>query len=392
MAHDVFISYSSKDKPIADAVCAGLEGRGIRCWMAPRDILPGDAWPAAIIAAIGNCHLFVLVASHESYQSTDVLREVQYAANLVPIIPFRIEAADLPPAMRFYLGVPHWLDALTPPLEGHIQRLAETVGLLLQRADASIAVAPGPAPTPVAADERAAEGPAGQPGEEATGPDGGVMVWVPPGEFMMGSNDGGDDERPVHKVRITQGFWLGKHTVTNGQYQAFCKATGRPFPTDSDQGDDHPVVYVSWEEAVAYCAHYGLRLPTEAEWEYAARGPEGRMYPWGDERGAKRCCNYENTGPNGQTHPVGRFPSGASWCGALDLAGSVWEWCADVYAEDYYRQSPEADPRGPAEGTERALRGGSWGDYPGYCRSANRDYGDPTSGNNAVGFRVAGSP
>lgn len=120
------------------------------------------------------------------------------------------------------------------------------------------------------------------PGEEIEGPDGGRYVWVPPGEFLMGSNDGESDERPVHRVQITRGFWLSKHEVTNAQYRRYCQASGQSFPTGSSQGEDHPVVYVSWEGAQGYCDHYGLRLPTEAEWEYAARGSAGRKYPWGD--------------------------------------------------------------------------------------------------------------
>lgn len=197
-------------------------------------------------------------------------------------------------------------------------------------------------------------------GEEITGPDGGTYVWVPSGEFMMGSEDGGEDERPVHRVQITTGFWLGKCEVTNAQYQAFCAATGREFPSGSDQGADHPVVYVSWEDAQAYCKHYGLRLPTEAEWEYAARGRKGTKYPWGNEWDKSRCCNGENPGPGGRTCPVGSFPAGASWCGALDLTGNVWEWCGDWYSNRYYGESPAEDPQGPTAGDYRVLRGGSW--------------------------------
>jgi sulfatase modifying factor 1 len=376
MAHDVFISYSSKNKPVADAVCAGLEGRGIRCWIAPRDILAGETWAAAIIAAIENCQVFVLVASRESFRSGDVLREVQNAANMVPIIPFRIEEADLPPEMRYYLSVPHWLDALTPPLEGHIERLAVTVNLLLERAGALL------------------QSPGSRLVEEIVGPDGGAMVWVPAGEFMMGSNDDDDDDdgKPAHKVRITRGFWLGKHEVTNAQYRAYCKATQQSFPSGSNLGDDHPVVDVLWDDVVAYCTHYGLRLPTEAEWEYAARGPEGRTYPWGDEWDAKRCCNMENRGPGARTYPVGSFPAGASWCGALDLAGNVWDWCADWYDAEYYGKSPAQDPPGPVSGQARLLRGGSWGRFPNGCRSAFRFGEDPTGRGSDRGFRVARTP
>ncbi len=209
-------------------------------------------------------------------------------------------------------------------------------------------------------------------GQEATGPDGGTYVWVPPGEFMMGSEDGDEDEKPVHRVRITKGYWLSKCEVTNAQYRAFCEATGREFPSDSVQGDEHPVVYVSWEDAQAYCAHFGLRLPTEAEWEYAARGPESRKYPWGDEWDRSKCCNAGNRGPGGRTFPVGSFPSGVSWCGALDLAGNVWEWCQDWQEVDYYKNSPSLDPKGATGGEYKLVRGGSFFGDSDYCRAAGR--------------------
>ncbi len=242
-------------------------------------------------------------------------------------------------------------------------------------------------------------------GEEIIGPDGGTMVWVLPGQFKMGCDDvdAEDDEKPVHLVKITKGFWLGKCEVTNAQYRKFCEATGREFPSGSDQGDDHPVVKVTWFDAIAYCEHYGLWLPTEAKWEYAAAGPESRKYPWGDDWDGKKCCYQNNKGPGGTTFPVGSFPEGASWCGALDMAGNVWEWCADRYGNKYYAQSPESDPQGPPEpayilvlgtvpvGKRPVLRGGSWAiGLPGYFRCAYRFYSDsPAYRFDPIGFRCA---
>jgi len=167
----------------------------------------------------------------------------------------------------------------------------------------------------------------GDPGYKTTGADGQTLVWVPSGSFMMGGTVF-PHEQPIHEVTI-EGFWIGQCEVTNAQYQVFCTATGRTFPLGSDQGDDHPVVDVSWDDAKAYCDHYGYALPTEAQWEYAARGPASSAYPWGDAWDLSRCCNYDNKGPGGRTYPVGSFPTGVSWCGALDMAGNVWEWCAD---------------------------------------------------------------
>ncbi len=240
-------------------------------------------------------------------------------------------------------------------------------------------------------------------GEEIVGPDGGKMVWVPPGQFKMGAEDLLDKDRPVHLVKITKGFWLGKCEVTNAQYRKFCEATDWEFPSErSDQADDHPVVWVSCEDAVAYCKYYWLRLPTEAEWEYAAAGPEAHKYPWGSEWDEKKCCNDSNQGPGGTTFPVGSFPEAASWCGALDMAGNVYEWCADWYASKYYAQSPQVDPEGPsrAEADDievllrcRVLRGGSWyNDTPGYYRCAYRNDHGPSVRLENNGFRCARNP
>jgi len=230
-------------------------------------------------------------------------------------------------------------------------------------------------------------------GEESTGPDRAVYVWVPPGEFPMGSDEGDEDERPVHRVRITHGFWLGKCQVTNAQYRAFCDVTGRRFPEGSSGDGDHPVVYVDWEDVQAYCGHHGLAQPTEAQWEYAARGPEGRTYPWGDEWDPAKCCNAANKGPAAVTFAVGSFPEAASWCGALDMAGNVWEWCADRYEAGYHAVSPLDDPPGPRQGQERVLRGGCWLDVdPAWFRCSHRNSDPPDARWGSTGFRCVYTP
>ncbi len=227
-------------------------------------------------------------------------------------------------------------------------------------------------------------------GEEIIGPDGGTMVWVPPGEFNMGSNDEEDDQKPVHRVRITHGFWFGKCEVTNTQYRRYCGETGRAFPEVSNQGDAHPVVSVAFDDVVAYCKHYGLRLPTEAEWEYAARGPESRKYPWGNDWDKAKCCNWDNRGQGDKTYPVGSFPQGVSWCGAMDMAGNVWQWCASWYGP--YDGALAVDPQGPNDGAVRVVRGGSWSRVVTHCRSAYRDWVPPFYSLDYLGFRCVVSP
>jgi formylglycine-generating enzyme required for sulfatase activity len=226
-------------------------------------------------------------------------------------------------------------------------------------------------------------------GDTMTGPDGGVLVWTLPGSFDMGSDDGYDEEKPVHHVTITKGFWLGQCQVTNAQYRRFCDESGRTFPAESDQPDNHPVVHVSWEDAQAYCQYYGLRLLTEAEWEWAARGERASVYPWGDEWDVAQCCNRHNQGAGGRTFEVGHFPDGASWCRALDMAGNVMEWCSDWYAR--YPVGSARDPLGPIDGTYRVLRGGSWNQDATKLsfRCARRFSIDPTTRFADIGFRCA---
>jgi formylglycine-generating enzyme required for sulfatase activity len=228
-------------------------------------------------------------------------------------------------------------------------------------------------------------------GDTWTNPvDGAVMVFILAGEFIMGSNDGGDDEKPQHRVTL-DGYWIYKHEVTVAQYRKFCNATGRQMPDAPSWGwkDNHPIVKVTWHDATAYAQWAGVRLPTEAEWEKAARGTDGRKYPWGNEWDASKCNNGE-TGPN-QTTPVGSYPQGVSPFGVHDMAGNVWEWCADWYDRNYYHSAPSKNPTGPSSGDYRALRGGSWLDFVNLCRAALRNNFAPADRSIYVGFRCVQS-
>ena len=186
------------------------------------------------------------------------------------------------------------------------------------------------------------------------------LVYVPGGTFMMGSAGGDPDAhfngKPQHEHTI-RALWIGRTEVTAGQWQS---VMGSVPDEGNHQGEDHPVVEVSWDEATEFCGKLGLELPTEAQWEYAARGPESLNFPWGDEWDEEKCCNELNEGPGGKTSPVGSLPRGASWCGALDMAGNVWEHCADWYDEDAYERYATGDLTPPSTGFTRVLRGGSW--------------------------------
>ncbi len=161
--------------------------------------------------------------------------------------------------------------------------------------------------------------------------DGAEMVWVPSGEFLMGSNSNNSDESPQRSVYL-DGFWMYKDEVTVGQYRTFCQATSRSMPGAPDWGwqDTHPMVNVSWQDSTAYASWAGASLPTEAQWEKAARGTDGRQYPWGDVWNTSKCANAGNS-PSG-TKPVGSYPSGLSPFECMDMAGNTWEWCNDWYS------------------------------------------------------------
>ncbi len=232
------------------------------------------------------------------------------------------------------------------------------------------------------------------------------MVLIPRGQFQMGSRIGARDEKPRHPVTLPA-YRIDVHEVTNAQYDRFqewmkgrrdhslCAPgeekgkdhTRKDFGPDFN-GDTQPVVGVDWFDAFAYAVWAGKRLPTEAEWERAARGLEGYIYPWGnyiDPVGARFGGKVPHPAP------VGTHREGISPAGAMDMAGNVWEWCMDWYQEDIYTLAGELDPTGPFRGETRVLRGGSWLDFASSIRSAFRGNADPLSRSNHIGFRCASS-
>jgi serine/threonine-protein kinase len=263
-----------------------------------------------------------------------------------------------------------------------------------------------------------------------------LMVCVPSGDFLMGSADNdpqaAGDEKPQHQVYL-DAFWIDQTEVTNAMFERFVSATG--FQTEAEnrgtglvldfklgiwkaaQGanwrhprgptsdisglGDHPVVQMSWNDAMAYCQWAGRRLPTEAEWEKAARGSDARIYPWGNQGVAGNLLNFadvklkmdwadKNVDDGFQfTSPVGNYPAGASPYGVKDIAGNAWEWVLDWYGEDYYQNSPLENPKGPSSGYFRIWRGGSWVNTIINVRATNRSKSYPNNREDYIGFRCA---
>ncbi|MCH2658860.1 SUMF1/EgtB/PvdO family nonheme iron enzyme [bacterium] len=213
------------------------------------------------------------------------------------------------------------------------------------------------------------------------------MVAIPAGRFKMGSEIGLPDEKPVHLVALSA-YEIDRYEVTRLAYESYLVAEGRKKKADL-RHPQLPVVNVSWNDADAYCRSRGARLPTEAEWEYAARGPIGGPYPWGDTPPNPALARFG--GQERKPLKIGSLPRGASPFGVHDLAGNVAEWVWDWWQPGYYEHSPPKDPQGPADGDYRVARGGSWNQPPDELRTRARLYHNPYKGAGHIGFRCAKS-
>jgi formylglycine-generating enzyme required for sulfatase activity len=261
-------------------------------------------------------------------------------------------------------------------------------------------VTPGPAKPPTKATHppngntppKAATMP--QPPGEIVGKDGAPMVLIPVGEFTMGSDKGDDDEQPIHKVFLDS-FYIDKFEVTNGRFAKFVEAIQSEPPWGFADKEtpvirpDQPVRWVNWMEAIGYCLWAGKRLPTEAEWEKAARGPDGRVYPWGNDIPTPAHAVFGLKEGSDTVSAIGNRDKGKSPYGVHDLAGNLYEWTTDWYDEEFYSKNPAINPKGPLEGTAKVQRGGSYINGAYRLRSSFRTKGDPTEHDPNVGFRCA---
>jgi formylglycine-generating enzyme required for sulfatase activity len=260
-------------------------------------------------------------------------------------------------------------------------------------------------------------------GDTRTDKKGIIQVYVPSGCFMMGSSDDQLEEafkldppgwakattiyeKPQHEVCLTKGYWIDQYEVTNAAFEAFVKDGGynngeywskegaawlkkqdvSQLPVAcEDTADDHPRTCVTWYEAQAYAAWRGGGLPTEAQWEFAARGTESHIYPWGDKWDEAKANVLDSEGLTAG----GAYLEGASWVGAYDMAGNAMEWVQDWLSSQYYKNSPKEDPTGQETGTKKVEKGGWWGSNAYVARSAYRHFEDPpTYQDHHIGFRV----
>jgi sulfatase modifying factor 1 len=221
-----------------------------------------------------------------------------------------------------------------------------------------------------------------------------LMVHVSSGPFTMGGRDEDSprSERPAHTVFLSD-YYISKYPVTNQEYREFVQCTGHRIPIHWQRGTfpagtgRHPISNVNWQDADAFAKWRGARLPTEAEWEKAARGTDERPYPWGTRFTEGERCNANNQ--VGTTTPVDECPDGRSFYELWDMAGNVYEWCNDYYDEEYYKSSPATNPKGPDGGQERVVRGGCYIESRAALRTTHREGVSEVTTRDTIGFRIA---
>ena len=381
---DIFLSYAHEDQNRVLPLITALKALGwsvfwdqtIPAWMTPRHVISRE---------IQNCRAVLVVWSQRSVKLTYVQEEAERGNARNILLPLLLDAVDIPLGFRNRqtADLTHWDGSPEAPVFRRLVR--------------AILQIPGmPKPRDARPPEPGEQGPTGaeRVPESITGHDVAEMVLVPAGEFWMGREHAKAyyDERPRHQVALND-FYIDKYPVTNAQYGRFLKKAWlhlepAHWTMKEYNQPDQPVVGVNWEDAQAYCRWAGKRLPTEAEWEKAARGPDGRRYPWGNEWDPTRANTAE--GEPRKPTPVGSYPTGASPYGAYDMAGNVWEWTSSLYkAYPYKADDGREDPRASGD---RVLRGGAWNNAAELTRASARLRYDPECRHNDIGFRCAKTP
>jgi formylglycine-generating enzyme required for sulfatase activity len=388
----LFLSYASQDRAQVDPIRLALVAQGHSVFFDRDSLPPGDAFDARIRNAIECCDLFIILLSPDTVDAgsytlteTDIAAETwaNPAGHVLPVL-LRPVPFDTIPA---YLKAVTFLQTegnLAAAVSDRVHRIAmeRRRGLLLRRVLPIVALA---TITAVAFIYWKYVG-------DTRGRDGADAVLVPGGNFRMGD----DESSPLRDVYVS-GFYLDKVEITTARYAKFLAAIGSLNPPDywedvNLQRDGNlPVIGVDWYDADAYCKWAGRRLPTEAEWERAARGDDGRPYPWGSQPPTAERAVFLKKGEqpyHDGVAPVGARVAGQSPQGIDDLAGNVSEWTSDWFV-DSFSASDAMNPRGPATGTTKVIRGGGWHDPPDRIMSARRWYASPDTRNDDVGFRCA---
>jgi formylglycine-generating enzyme required for sulfatase activity len=412
--HQVFVSHAYLDAEFAHRLASDLTKRGWQVWIAPDSIKPGEKWVAAIERGLDESGVFLVVLTPRTNISAWVKSETESAIALehegaIRLFPLMVQPCSIRTTLRAYQCVSF--------LESYQNGLAQLMaGLELLQAEESVGAGsisatientPRLDQVPIPIEVRPQE-PSKVIKAPTETPDLLVidspfhldMVRVPAGEFLMGSDPAKDNkaqinEQPQHSVHVSE-FYISKYDVTNEQFRVFSRATHRKWRISAGKGN-HPVVDVSWRDAIAFCKWLSkvtgreMHLPTEAEWEKAARGTDGRLYPWGNKWDGRKLNSNNRIG---DTTPVGKYsPTGDSPYGVTDMAGNVWQWTADWYNNNEYKEhvesdSPIKDPTGPSKGDFRVLRGGAWNNDPDDMRCSFRLRRDPYERFDYIGFRL----
>lgn len=394
MRYDVFVSYSTVDQKVAEGVCGYLERYGLRCFVAYRDIAPGRVWAAEITKALDDSASMVVIFSEAFNVSEQTDREIELASeNKIPILTFRVADTKFTGAKKYYLKNLNWIDAFPEP--------DAAFGTLYTNLCRLLNVQPQQQPKPQPATTTMPARPTFRNETYTVNGVSFTMVAVEGGTFRMGAtaeqgSDASDDEKPAHEVTLDD-YWIGETVVTEGLWTAVMGSN----PSEYKRGDDYPVENVSWDDCQTFIGKLNeelrrqgyavtFRLPTEAEWEYAARGGKksARQYKYSGSDNIDEVAWYEDNS-DWDKLPVKRKAANA--LGLYDMSGNVWEWCQDCYASDYYSRSPSKNPKGPAftTGSYRVGRGGSWSDGARNCRVSYRYDFAPSFRNNDQGLRLA---
>lgn len=391
----IFLSHKTQDKPLAEKVKKALESLDFEVWYDVTALYPGDQWPKAIAKGVSDTDVMVVMWTKEAAADPHWI-EFEYNTALAlrkPVIPVWFQGIDLPLEFSAFQAI-RYADPAQTALE-------------VQRRKVNLVVGEGPGVTRKLAEEigKIREADAGKALERLSRvvPEEGAnlvpsmpllphheMVYVQGGTFNMGSNES-DDEKPIHPVTLSD-FEIGKYLVTQKLWR---RVMGADPPELRFEGcDDCPAERVSWKDAQEFIKKLNqitkntYRLPTEAEWEFAARGgnqSKNYKYAGGNELGKVAWVNFNS---ENQTHPVGGLAPNE--LGLFDLSGNVWEWCEDWYDVYYYKISPQINPQGPIIGNHRVVRGGSFfNDGANQCSVSFRSFDEPGSRDGSLGFRLA---